>query len=88
MGLGAVGVAASAPAPVDVGRPSGAARFTNTQSRGRVSRGSRDPSLEAVVRQPSYFSSQMLNASVNGVSVGPVSLDKTHPSMTGISSVL
>jgi len=38
VGLGAVRVATSAPAPVDVGRPSGAARFANSQSSGRVSR--------------------------------------------------
>lgn len=63
VGLGAVSDAApaSAPAPVDVGRPSGAARFANTQRSGRVSRGSLAPSLEATVRQELESSMRCIN---------------------------
>jgi hypothetical protein len=78
VGLGAVGVATSAPVPVDAGRPGRAARLATVYGSGRVSRASRMPFSEVSAHQPLYSSSLTVNGRANGVSVGPVSLDKTN----------
>jgi hypothetical protein len=78
VGLDAVGLAASAAAAVDVGRPSGAARFAH--SPGQRTSLARIAAAVFGGRPPSSSLSQTV------ISAGPVSFDQTTPSVTDVSS--